>query len=642
MTLGLVDSIVGEVSALPAGSGSTLSDTGLGYDVAIGGLGFKLKISDDNPYERATAQFKKDQFDNSTEYGDQSLLGFWTRGQFSFHKGAGVKYLDTSDGTTANRFRDSQGVDPFDVLGEVDLCPEWTQTTTTSPYGIITWAGSGNGFLAWLDATNNFLDYATSLTGAVTNYSPTAGNVQCAAAGPLCAYVGTSASKIERVGITPGAPATAVIYTHTANFSRIFYAKDRLWAVDVNGVWYQLSPNPAAPPVAIGAGDKVFTASDNWDSGWSLTDTPGPVLIGSGPRIYAVTLDPSTGAVPAMSGPVQVAELPTGEAIRAMTYHLGFLALSTTRGIRIGVVSDTGTVTYGPLLVEWTSSSTAGISIAKKGSRVYIAGNATLYEVDLSQQIGDSLEFAYAVRPSPYTDITFGGGAGSTVCGAVTWNGDTIVAWDGQGTPPRGYLKHEGSNRNASGYLTTGYHRFGTLEPKKFHTVKLKVSGTGGTVTVYKVLADGSEVSLITIDVATSTGEDQIALGMDSPTELVGLKFVLTRSASDPTVGPVLLGYQLRALPAPKRQRLIRFPLMLMDVERRGPARASGYTGSSWSRLAALENMEASGGVFQFQDFRTGEAGTCYIESVEHRGVTPPGKADTGFGGIVMVTIRKL
>ena len=625
MTLALVGSIVGEVSALPAGSGSTLTDTGLGYDMAIGGLGFKLKISDENKYERATAQFKKDQFDNSQNYGDQSLLGYWTRGQFSFHRGAGVKFYEADDQTVLNRFYAGEGVKPF-TPGEVSLQKEWGAATSGTFTGI-TFGGSGNGFLALLDS--GVLKYATSLTGATTSYAPSAGTVTHAATGPLCAYVATTSSKIERIGIGAGAPASGAIYTHAVNFNGIFYAKDRLWAVDVNGVWYQLAPNPAAPPVAIVAGDKVFTAGDGWDSKWCLSDTPGPLLIGNGGRIFSVTVDSSTGAVPAMSGPVQVAELPTGEAIRSMAYDLGFLILGTTAGIRVGVVdAQSGQVTYGPLLVEW--STTGVVTIARRGSSAFVAGGSTpaLYEVNLAQQIGDGLEFGWVKHANPFTSTP-------TNYGSFTWAGSTLVSYQDAAA------KYETGNLAASGTLQTGYHRFGTLEPKQFQTVKARIGGTAGTVTVSKVLSDGSTISLLTLDVAQSTGEE-ITLAITAPAEMVGLLFTLTRSAGDATAGPTLLGYQLRALPAPKRQRLIRFPLMLMDVERRGVTRASGYEGSAWDRLEALEDMEQSGGVFQFQDFRTGEAGTCYIESVEHAGSTPPGKDSNGFGGVVMLTIRKL
>ena len=603
-----------------------MPDTGHGYDVAIGGLGFKLKISDQSPYERATAQFRKDQFDSSSTYGDQSLVGYWTRGQFSFHKGAGVRYYETLDGETVlNRFRESDGIDPF-TAGEVTLQPAWTQTTTTATFTSLTYGGSGNGFIALLD--NAVLKYATSLTGATSSYAPTAGTVTHATTGPLCAYVATSSNKIERVGIAAGAPASGAIYTHSTTFNGIFYAKDRLFAVDSTGVWYQLSPNPTAPPVAIAAGDKVFTAGDGWDSAWCLADTPGPVLIGNGSRVYSVTVA-TDGTVPTLSGPIQVAELPTGEVLRGMVYHLGFLAMATSAGVRIGVVADNGNVTYGPLLIEWDSAA-QGTTLARRGSSVFVAGGSTpaLYQIDLAQQIGSGLEFGWVKHTNPYVGTP-------SKSGAFTYGGTTIVTWYSTAA------KHEGSNLAASGSLTTGYHRFGTLELKKFQTVKVRVSGSAGTVVVYKVMSDGSEVSMLTLDVSTTEGED-ITLSTDTPLEVIGLKFVLNRDGTDATLGPTLLGYQLRALPAPKRQRMIRLPVMLMDVERRSPTRSVGYEGSAWDRLEALEGMEQSGGTFIYQDFRTGEAGTVYIESIEHRGVTPPGKQSDGFGGVVWLTLRKL
>lgn len=637
MTTGLVGSIVGPLFSSSSVAAATLGDTGHGYDVAVGGLGFKLKISEGTPYERATAQFRKEQFDNSGTYGDQSLTGMWTRGQFSFHKGAGLRYYEVSDGETVlNRYSDSQGVDPFSELGEATLQPEWTNTTSSGPFGVIVWGGSGNGFFAFLDST--VLKYATSLTGATTSYTPTSGWSVAATNGPLCAYVATSDNKIERVGIAPGAPASGAIYTHTTGIHGVFYAKDRLWAVDAGGVWYQLSPNPTAPPVAIAAGDKVFTAADGWDSNWSLVDTPGPVLIGNGTRIYSVTVG-SDGAVPTLGGPIQVAELPPGEYIRALNYHLGFLAISTNRGARIAVVAESGQVTYGPLLVEWTTEALGITQIARRDSSVVFAGNAGLYEVDLSQQIGNGLEFAWCRLPDPYTDFAVGGTG--TAYGVFSFNGSTLIAWATRSLPSvLGSLKHEGSNRAATGFLTTAYHRFGTLEPKKFQTVKVRGGGTG-SIDIYRVMADGSAISLYTMALTQNDTAD-ITLGLSDPIEVVGLKFVLNRDPGDSTKGPTLLGYQLRALPAPKRQRMIRLPVLLHDVEKRGSTRALGYEGSAWERLSALEEMEQSGGTFQFQDFRTGEAGEVYIESIEHKGITPPGHRDNGYGGVVWLTLKKL
>jgi hypothetical protein len=47
--------------------------TGEAYDIAIAGLPFFLAASDDNPYRRVTAQYRKQQIDQTREAGEQSI-----------------------------------------------------------------------------------------------------------------------------------------------------------------------------------------------------------------------------------------------------------------------------------------------------------------------------------------------------------------------------------------------------------------------------------------------------------------------------------------------------------------------------------------------------------------------------------------
>ena len=91
------------------------------FDVAIGGEPFILAPTDTNPYQRETAPYRKEQFDNSKEPGEQSLTGWWIRSQSSFHGGTGVKFYDPTSGeSTSYRFADSQGVDVW-TKGQVTL-----------------------------------------------------------------------------------------------------------------------------------------------------------------------------------------------------------------------------------------------------------------------------------------------------------------------------------------------------------------------------------------------------------------------------------------------------------------------------------------------------------------------------------------
>jgi len=55
-------------------SGATnYSATGVNYDMAIAGLPFFIGATDDSPYRRVTAQYRKQQYDQTREAGEQSL-----------------------------------------------------------------------------------------------------------------------------------------------------------------------------------------------------------------------------------------------------------------------------------------------------------------------------------------------------------------------------------------------------------------------------------------------------------------------------------------------------------------------------------------------------------------------------------------
>jgi hypothetical protein len=102
------------------------------YDVAIGGEPFFMAPTDQVPYQRETAPYRKEQFDNGAEPGEQSLTGWWIRSQSSFHNGSGIKFYDPSSGeATKYRFTDSQGVNVW-TKGEVSLLKDVEDTHITT------------------------------------------------------------------------------------------------------------------------------------------------------------------------------------------------------------------------------------------------------------------------------------------------------------------------------------------------------------------------------------------------------------------------------------------------------------------------------------------------------------------------------
>lgn len=636
MTTALVEPIVAPVLPTVAGaSAGRAQDVGQGYDFAIGGLQFNIASDDDNPYQRATAQFKKDQIDTTPTPGDQSLVGYWTRGQFSFHNGGGVEYYEVEGATSIytmrsdtviERYNTATGVAPFKP-GQVTCNPEWDVVPLTGANfkGLVTLPGSS---FAVLDGTT--LKYGAWTGSTFTTWNTE--QVLCFATDGTYIYAATTtgASPYSVWKIKVADNTATKLYTVTDYPQTIAYVKGRLLLVGGTGDMlpvYQLSTAPTGTlPLAVGSSDKVFDLPNGASvGGVVITDSPGAILVARGNAIYAVTPDTS-GALPVLSGPIQIGELPTDETILSLRAYLGYLAISTTLGVRIGALSDSGMLNYGPRLFDITTSSPDFIApMAVLDTTVLVPTDSTVYQIDLSNQIGNGITLEF-----PWTEY---GAAGQTQAylrlsdGPVMCNQTTI--WK------------QSATNYAAGTLTTGYHRFATLEPKQFRSVRVRVGGTGGTVQVSRVMADGSTVSLYTMDVSQEN-DAVVTLGLTAPQERVAIKFDLTPEVGDATKAPVLYGYQLNALPAPVRQRMIQVPLLCFDVEARPPARRVGHRGAAWERLSALEDMERSGATFIFQDFRTGEAGECFIESVEFQGKTPPSATSTGFGGQISLTIRKL
>jgi hypothetical protein len=410
------------------------------------------------------------------------------------------------------------------------------------------------------------------------------------------------------------------LYTNgTTLFTALFWAKDRLWAVDSTNTVWQMAPNPAAPPVALAPVNKVFQASFATGQ-WSLADTPGAVMIGNGNIIYACTPDTS-GTVPTMTYPYVAATLPTGELILGMAYALNAVVLVTTAGLRVAELTGQSSngLAFGPLLVKQSGAAGCASVAGPAGDTVCCVVGGVAYRVNLAHQVGTTgLEFAYTRLGDPAKTYS---GTCPTVSSYSVFTPTTLYKIQTSGGPL------------ATGQLQSGFHRFQTLEDKKYESVSVRAKGNGGTIIVSSVLSDGTVQSLYTMDLTHQTSVT-VGLAQPTPLEIMGLQFDLAPSLTDNTNGPTLLGYQLKALPAPKRNRMIRVPLLMTPT--------TGHAGFGWSRLAALEALEVQGGTVVFKDYRTGETAEAFIESIEFKGSVSPSAKSEGWGGVAYLTLRKL
>ena len=200
------------------------------------------------------------------------------------------------------------------------------------------------------------------------------------------------------------------------------------------------------------------------------------------------------------------------------------------------------------------------------------------------------------------------------------------------------YLEHA-TDLVSSGYIQTGAIRYGTLEPKNFKFIRGRGVFTNGAMDIQSIEESGDLYNVISYD-ANAGNPEAATIQPEGAQEFVSYKFTLSRSASNNTLGPIFKGYQIKALPATKRQRLIQFPVWCFDVESDRYNIMAGYEGRAWERIQLLEEIEANGDIVNVQDFTTGERVQGLIEQINFTRKTPPSDRYSGFGGLLIITVR--
>jgi len=164
-----------------------------------------------------------------------------------------------------------------------------------------------------------------------------------------------------------------------------------------------------------------------------------------------------------------------------------------------------------------------------------------------------------------------------------------------------------------------------------------------GRLKLTVINSDGTTADIMTVDNTFDFTQD--ITGMDTqdvyPKESLALRFTMYSSTSQ-AVGTEdsFNGYQLKALPAVKRQRIITLPLMCYDFEGDRYNMSTGYEGRAAERIQSLEEIESGGDVVTLQDFTNNETVRGVIESITFIRMTPPERRFKGFGGMLIAQFR--
>jgi len=637
---------------------SIWQNTDIAYDVAIGGMPFIYAISDQRPYIRQTAPYRKEQFDNQTEPGEQSLTGWWIRSQSSFHDGTGIEFYDPAliAGEGTYQFKDSRGVNVWEK-GQVTLLNNTATATGNHPVTGqikangkpfqsargIEWS-STNGVLLWDEYDVDKIAVDGTVTHFVDYNSGSDYPVYAICDDGTSAYwvtnvlnAGTPRLRVYSKPLTGTSSTTASLMISdnsiTVSEGVMEYIKDRI-VMAINNKIYEFSSSATSLP------SPVYTHSDTDVVFTAITASGTAIYIsafsGIQSFIYKFTLSTSTGSMPSLTSAITAAEMPEGEKIYSIKYYLGYMLIGTNKGIRVATVDDNGSITYGPLMVETTQpcydfAFRDRFAWAATG----VAGEGGVIRIDLGNDLG-GLRFAYA------NDLWLDNGNTAHRTTACAFNGETdrLTFVTTATSSANGSINIESAGaKMPDGYLQTGYIRYNTLEPKNFKRLLGRGDFTYGSMTLETVDADGTEYDLISYDSSVSPVEVTTNQPATSQ-EYLGYKFILYRDGTTNTLGPTFKGYQAKATIATPRQRVMRFPVYCFDVETDKYNVLVGYEGRAFDRLSTLENIEQNGDVLTWQDLTTGESRQVVIEQINFVRATPPDRGFSGYGGIIEITIR--
>ncbi len=718
----------------PAGA-INYSATGVAYDIAVAGLPFFVQASDDTPYRRVTAQYRKQQYDQTREAGEQSLTGWWFRSQSSFHLGQGIKYFEPAqDEGLRFQYTESKGVNVWDK-GQVTLINDVDEVHTTT--GVlksngrpnqhmrsIQWTQSGNtyegvllhdeydidkifptitatitnkaltsnvatltaanhgfavGFevtVTGVDATFNGTYTITAVTTNTFSYAKTATNVTSTAAtgtatsevehfvdyisgtdypvyamtddGVYCYWItkivdaGVDKTAMYKRPLDSSASATQMWKTSSVvvTDAAMEFTKERIVTCINNGV-YEISTTASALPTA------VYTHPVDDFNYTSITSSGAAIYCagfsGSQSNIQKFTLS-STGTMPTLTSAITAAEMPSGELIYKVYYYLGYMAIGTTKGVRIAAVSDDGSLAYGPLVSE---SEQPVYDFAARDSFLWCATNVDgapgTTRINLGASLGTLLfPYAWDTYFYPLDSTQRVTGHRTTACAFINGTDRLAFCTNKVGaTNGKVYIETATGGRLVwQGYLQTGFIRYNTLELKRFKFILPQFDTENGSLEVRSIDQEYNEYGLGLFSQGDTVGEIGTAYPA-TPQQYLGFKFIIN-AGDDDTKSPVFTGYQTKALPAVPRQRLIQYPVMCFDHEADKFGVQAGYEGSAWQRLQQLETVENNGDTVRIEDYRTGESYVGLIEELDFINRTPQDKRFTGFGGVLLITIRSV
>lgn len=510
--------------------------------VSISGRGFLVDRSPSLPTSMRHSRQSIDLLNtqNATNGEDLSFTSpeVWRRTVESWHFGAGQSRFDRTNGLPY-RFADSHNVDVWDEW-KVSLLPGTELLQALAPGKAHLTTVGEDRFVAIVGTTSYWwsdLDLAPVVLAMPNTV------LDVCSDGKNLYTVDTLGNLIRYSGPSAGTVITAIPNFDTAR-AFIGYVKGFIVAA---GGEYLYDMTTGSPTLIYQHPLETFTWVDSCEG-----LGPAYLIGGVGDKwhVYRMSInDLATTFDP----PVSAAPVPEGEIAYALGSYLGYVLIGTSGGWRFGIPSGDGSLSFGRLVetsapVQCFEGQDRFVWYGQSG------GPAGLGRADLAQ-------FVAPMTPAYANDlrtdeagvvsgvITFGAGGGGL--------GRRVFVIEGVG------VFGESLDLAESGWIEQGSMTFNSADLKM--AMYLQVN--------HEPLPLNSEVRAeVKFDssgwneVGVQDTAESFTLGnlpLRTRFNLANVRITLTRSSTDPTLGPALTRIEFRALNIPGRATEFRIPLIL-------------------------------------------------------------------------------
>lgn len=560
-----------------ASTSSTLTNEVPGvYPVGISGHGYPLDLKS-GAFKHESIPTLRPVFIQADTLGEKNINpeSLWRASQDTWHHGAGQPHADKIDSDTA-RYHASKGIDPW-TRGQMQLLPDTAQARASANTNLA--MAVAGGYLYVIDG--NTLAYTTDLTTFTTvTGTPAAGALAVCSDGDTV-YVAFSGQGVWTT--TRGAAAATQYVTGTDSLTALGYVKGRLMAAKGRSLYNIVSAVPAALPTSLFDHPNTDFAWVGFAEGAGFIYAAG--FSGDKSLVYRITIQPDGTA---LAVPIQAAQLPDGEIVRAIGSYLGFILLGTDRGVRVAQPASNGDLTLSALLPT-------GVARCFEGQDRFIWFGWDNYDttstgagrIDLTV-INDGGAPGYA------SDLMITGQG--NVRDLATFTGKRVLAVSGLG------FYKESVNKVTTGYLDSGQITYDLPDQKIALYLDVKHDDPLVGQHAAWLSTDGAGFQLI--GVHDGTGPEETFTIPEYRGETFEIREVLT---SDGTTGtPVVRRHTLLSNPAVDTGYYLTVPLLLTEQEDSGRHRDVG------GELAFLKALRDSGIRVTYQ-----EGGTSFSVTAE-------------------------